>query len=730
MKKINSIPVAWLILTCGIFFTGNISFAQNNSSPLVTNKLGSIQVVEDKIVNKHHPQVAYWFITPDLLEHDKYLSDLDSIAKAGIFDLVFLTAREGLSFFDTAKMHPVLTRLVHRAHQKGIRIGLQLWQDNKPNSEREDVDALVSEKEITLDEEGKGKAVLSTYNVRGGGPTHSELLKAIAFKKTGEGFYQEGSMMGITSLCKSIPGVDSVEVTIEGGRRLAGYQVFLSGVHYVRNGNLFGDYFIRSYRDVLDRYADIPFDATGLDEFKAMTIKRPFELKDGIFHEKKYSIPFATVYKAKYGRELESEFFRMRYAPEGKQEDRIKCINQYMDEIRSASNRVETYFYEKSKSVFGTKTFSGLHNTFHRSVDEYWQTGKNYWNIPREYGHTDELETKPVQLGVLYSHKMNMMYNMFYDKDTSFFLRKATEDLAYNIRTHYHAINDHAHGWGVSIETPVFQQRLAPVEQKARLLNQFNPAAPETDLLIVFGFEAVLNWYPEIKNRDSYDLNDRATQPFEKADSVWKRGYINALVPADQIENGKLKLNEKNELIYNGHVFKALIFLYPQFSKESTISLLEKFVKKGGKLMLVGPAKYDFNGKEISALFDAIRKKATVDGFDISRIPELGIQSRSLTSPILMEDGSLVKSDYNSIASQTSTCFHFMIEGDTYEGSFIGVVALKVSRNNGIEKFACGGFTQLKKNGQTVLELKDPADILLTKIPGKGYKLQTDHTKK
>ena len=144
---------------------------------------------------------------------------------------------------------------------------------------------------------------------------------------------------------------------------------------------------------------------------------------------------------------------------------------------------------------------------------------------------------------------------------------------------------------------------------KVRLLNHFNPASPDMDLLIVFGFEAMINWYPDEANRDAYDINDGSIQIFKKASEVWDSGYLNALVPADAIVEGMLGLNEENRPVYNGHVFTSMIFLYPQFSRESTISFLERYVENGGKLMIEGPAEYDYYGKDVSARFQKIFMK-------------------------------------------------------------------------------------------------------------------------
>ena len=676
-----------------------------------------------EIPNTSHPQIAYWFITADLLVNDKYLRDLENFAANTPFDLIFLTARS-VDFFDHEKMHPVFTKMVKRAHELGLKIGLQLWQEDLHATTIEDYDALVSEKELTLDAFGKTACTMETFSVRAPAniPVKSELIRAYAFKKTANGLYKQGSLANITTRCSTDATPGKITITVDLGKAYAGYQVYLLSAHYRKAGNLSGEYYVRSYKAILDKYADIPFDGTGLDEFKNMPVKRPYDLKDGTFPERRYSLPLSSHYQKKYNRTLEEDLFTMRFVPPGKEADRVTAINRYMEEIRTSTAKIERVFYDKSKAVFGKHIFSGLHNTYHGSTDELWHTGRNYWNLPREYGQTDEMESKPVQLGVLYSYPKNILYNMFYYKNADTFLLKAAADLAFNIRTHYHALNDAGTSWGVTVDKPEFLKRLNPLEKKARLLNHFDPAPPRADLLVLFGFGAMMNWYPDEAAKDEYGMHDRKTGIFQKAAAVWDSGYVNALLPDDQVANGKLKLDNKNRLVYNGHIFTSMIFLYPQFAKESTIQLLETFVAKGGKLMLEGPATLDFHGNDVSDRFRKIYAGATVPNFDISRLPELGVTKNPIPKGITMKDGTVVMSDFASLESKPIN-FSVSIEGDLYEGSYSGVLAIKSSKKTGLQKLACGNFTQLKKNGKLVLAFKKPADLFLTRNADGKYKL-------
>jgi len=313
---------------------------------------------------------------------------------------------------------------------------------------------------------------------------------------------------------------------------------------------------------VLHAYRDIPFDGVALDEFHNLPITAPWELKKGpsVFRERYYSPSMAAEYKTATGNPLERALFDMRYAPDGKPEVRMRAINTYMDVMRRGVLPVERAVYKAAKEIFGPETFASVHDTHHNNLtgDEVWVTGVNWWNIPREYGHTDESNPFPTMLGSA-SPPRNAMYNMYYNKSLDNIVEKSLGCLRYGIRTHYHAVND-AQGWGISMEKPEPLASINPVERCARLLNRFNPSFPDVRLLVVFGTEAVYNWYPDASKRGTYDINDKLGIE-EKAAALWNEGYANVLVPSNLIESGKLRLNASGKPELNGHVFDAVVYL-------------------------------------------------------------------------------------------------------------------------------------------------------------------------
>jgi hypothetical protein len=700
-----------LILIALLAISGN-AFAQANTT--------SIKKV-DAIENTNHPQIAYWFFNKEMLVETVWKNKIDSLVANSKYTLIFLTSRNGLDFFEPEKMKPTFTKLVAYAHSKGLKIALQLWGTNKNTSEAA-CERSVVESEIILDDNGAANIYNKAKHIRAqsGKPFKSALLKAYIFKQTASGFYEPKSLVDITAQCTVVTTTDSsVTLKMNEGKQYAGYSAYVMTQHFYKVSSNHSQEAIDKFVNVMQAYKDIPFDGVGLDEYTNLKLFATWELQKAKepLRERLYSLDMAKVYKTVYGSDIETTLFNMRFAPSNQPEVRIKAINTYMDIMRKGTLNVETAVYDNAKKIFGSNTFVGLHDSHHNHLDgdEVWQTGINWWNVKRDYGHTDEGTPTATQMGVAFGYSKNMLYNMFYDKSIDKIQEKAFNDLRYNIRTHYHAIND-VQNWGVSVEQPYALQKINPVENCARVLNQFNAALPNIKLLVVFGREALMNWYPDSTKRGICDVNDKLKIE-EKAIQIWNAGYLNALVPTDVIADNRLVVDAKGKAVYNGHVFDAVVFLYPEYAQDKTLSFLEKYVNKGGKLMLEGIATKDFYGKDITARWEKIAAKAVSKKLDVSQLAQLGIEKNNFPNAIAMQDGSWIFSDYNSFLQNKLTSFKQVIDGNTYEGSYSGYAAISIQSKQ-VQKLAATSLQSLQINGETVLALSKPADITIERKNG------------
>jgi hypothetical protein len=224
---------------------------------------------------------------------------------------------------------------------------------------------------------------------------------------------------------------------------------------------------------------------------------------------------------------------------------------------------------------------------------------------------------------------------------------------------------------------------------------------------------AQLNWLPNHAAQNEYDVNG-SLDIEGKVRQVWDAGYRCAAVPSDLIDNGTLKLDAQNRPTLNGHVFRAMIYLYPQYSKPTTLNFLDRYTQAGGSLMTEGAATYDFLGANARKQWATIAARAAANHFDVNEIAKLGIPKDSLSpSGSMLEDGSALLSDLTSITTKEPRNFRLALAGHIYTGSFVGMVALKVDASGQVEKFACGQCSGLQRDGKMVLWLKEPRDFVL-----------------
>lgn len=696
--KVYSIVVLFIFLQCASF-----------SQDIQVNYVSSFE-------NINHPSVAYWFFAANMMPEDRYKGKIDSFARFSKYSLIFLTARDGVDFYDFKTMHPVFQKVVAYAHQKGLKIGLQIWK-NDANTKIENTDRLMQEGEVALDENGKAEYKTEAKHVRDMETLiKSELYKIYAFKKTADGFYDPSSLKEISTSATAINSKSNVTVQINGGSNFKGYTAYVLTQHYYNSCNNYAAQAKEIITNAFKAYSDIPFDGIGLDEYKGMKIARQkiLEEKKEVFRERVYALAMADTIKSQFGLNMDSVLLHMRFAPAGKPTVRIKAINAYMSVLRAATLSIETAIYDLGKKMYGEDAFIGLHNTFHNNLDrdEVWQTGVTSWLIKRDYGHTDELTPTAMQLGVGINYPKNVLYNMYYNKSLEQIWTKALVDLRYGIRTHYHAAND-VQGWGVSIDQPEALVKINKVENAARLLNRFNPSFPHNKLLVVYGMEAMYNWYPDTAQRGLYDLNDKLKMEV-KTNLLWENGYQHAAIPTDLINNGRLKINKQGKPVLNGYVFDAILLLNPQFAKTATTKYFQEYIQKGGKLLLEGNATYDYNGNSIASIWHTIAAKAVDTSFSLPNMLKLGDFKQSLVDGVINEDGSYTFTNVASLKNDSPATFAFTCKGVNYSGTYKGMAAIKLHVDGTLDKLAATGFTSFQKNGKVIVALNKEADIFLS----------------
>ena len=705
---------------------------------------------EQPVRDANYPELVYWFITPETFAPGRVAQDIHHIANDTPFTFAFLTERNGVlllknpqptegfiapscpkwppwctPFSGNTGSHALVLEIVNDAHRNGLKIGLTFSSqiaDTRQLIPINEDQTVISSAEAALDAQGRA-TVTAGSKMRFAPPEKSELLRVYVFRKTATGEYDPATLEDVTAKARGVarvgdPTTGLMDISVDLGPKYAGETIFAMQQTWLNSMDIFSDSFTKVLHSILDEYKDVPFDGTSLDEFGYTRIlgNPPWR---GLFAGK----AFQAHFEAATGMKLPETLFAMSYCPSGHPEVRIKAVDVYWDTVRSGPLRVENEFYRYSRKVYGDKTFAGIHSTVHNHLtnDEAWASGLDWWTEPRHYGQSDEDLSLPLRMGLLVSHPGNIMYDQFYGRDIQRFAAKALNDARFDARIHYHGYNDAGGAWGVDLSSKPFLDAINPVEKKIRLLNQFDPAAPELPLLVVFGMPRQLNWYPNEADQNIYNVNG-SLHIEEKINALWDAGYRCAVVPNDLIDNGMLHLDVQGRPVLNGHTFRAIIYLYPEFSKRTTLAFLDSYVRHGGSLMLEGAATRDFDGRPIADLFAPIQSKARVNGFNLDDIEKLGITKDPLRAiGGSLEDGSVILTDLPSLQQKSPKAFAVTVNGHEFRGTYEGVFAIKANSHGTMEKLACGECGTLSRDGRQVLSLKTPADLVVLSDGKGGY---------
>ena len=733
-------PCVLILLLCLVFLGSSLA-ARAQAAHLSV-------AFQQPIQDANYPELVYWFITPETFAPGRAARDIQHITQDTFFTFAFLTEREGVILFNhprpdgfvppscpkwppwctpfsgNSRAHQLVSTIVRDAHRQGLKLGIAFdWQlvDTRRHIPLDEDQTVVSSAEATLDADGRA-TMTAGAKMRFTSPEKSKILRVYVFRKTGEGEYDPSTLEDITAKVKAVaqvtdPTTGTMNISVALGPANAGKTVFAMQQTWLNAVDLFSDGYLRWIHQVLNEYRDVPLDGTALDEFGYTRLlgNPPWR---GLFAGKHFQAQF----EASTGMKLPETLFAMSYVPTDHPEMRIKATDVYWDFLRSGPLRVENEFYRYSRAIYGDKVFAGIHSTIHNHLtnDEPWASGLDWWTEPRHYGMSDEDLSLPLRMGLLVSHPGNIMYDQFYGWNIQRFAEKALNDARFDARIHYHGYNDTG-AWGVDLSSKPFLAAINPVEEKIRLLNQFDPAAPELPLLVIFGVPRLLNWYPNEADRNNFNLNG-SLHIEEKVKALWDAGYRCAVVPSDVIDNRMLHLDGRGRPVIHGHAFRAVIYLYPEYAKASTLAFLASYVRHGGALMIEGTTTRDFSGRPAAKQFAEITAGARVTGFSIDDVDKLGVTRDPLRAEGgSLEDGSVILTDLASLQQDTRKHFEIEVNGHHFSGSYEGAFAIKAATNGSLEKLACGDCSTLMRDGHEILRLEHPADLVLKSDEKRGY---------
>ena len=646
------------------------------------------------------PIPIQWQFDGATLSNRTYIADLDYLKANTDIDVINVAPVEGAVPEGNRLFHDALKELVEHAHKLGIRIIVRaspaqpqlfdtIFTDTRASriiDEPEGAQGLTYDAEAKLDADGcatfteEARWALQVPKVTP--PLRNDIVGAWVFEKTGgpsgDGFYRKGTLVDVTDRVKVLKRTAGEQtVCVEAGRERAGKTVFLVTVQYFNAPDLFGGARFRSHKRLMDELSDIPLDGICMDEQCGMSFAfspngGDWRVKDtgskyDAFRFRYYTAAMAQHFRERLGLDLRRLLLDMRYAPEGENAVRIRAINLFWREVQAQPTLIENQVAAYQKKLFGPNVFLACHSTHHNRLDgdDAWKTGDDWWDLPRDYGFTDEYTEMPTRMGVLCAtpSKPHFGYNMFYSKDPNKVYWNMALCAPFNLREFHHSFNDGV--WGLGFTEQPFTANVRRADRAIRPLDELQKDLfPRLDLLVLFGTAAQVNWYPERRDRNVWDVNG-GMQVQKKADELWKAGYRCALVPDRTIDDGRLELRD-GKYVLNGHAFTHCLFLYPRYATKKAYAFLNAAHAAKMPLAVVGRADLDFDADP--AKFGGVR----VDSFSTDLAARIGCPKSAIPGGCVYEDGSFCLVS-EAIATGGKTAFDFTLGGRRFRGEHTGV---------------------------------------------------------
>ena len=658
--------------------------------------------------------IVWVFEYKDLIKKN-YLKELDFIKENMSVDHVCISARDGVQLENTKQCHPVIKEMTEHAHKIGLEISLHLSPytgffnaafstGNHPAIDQVQIfpiddpkkaQGIVNDIEFTLDENGYA---YQTHNAKWGRskmmPLYSDILRAYAFEKTAEGFYIPGTLEDVTNCVRIINSrTNSMDFEVDLGADRKDKTVFVLLCQYYNCCAMTSHY--ERFRKMIDGYADIPLDGVTLDEFGYIVLNTNdiYSAKEPPFRGRMYDEGMREYYQDKLKTDMIRLMFDMRYAPNNDETVRIRAINRYFETLRAFPLEVERKVCDYAKKVFGDDIYIACHNTFHNKLDsdEIWKTACNWWDIPRDFGHTDEDICYPVRFGLMLATKNPINIDMYYSNNPDNHYRHMIDGAPYNTREFHHAFHDFY--WGSSFTEPEFLKNIKKLDDNIALLNDFQTEYPKMDLIVIFGAAAQNNWYPNYENRNLWDI-DGSLKIQDKVTEIWNNGYTNALAPDYTIEDGRITL-KGDKICFGGYEFSNVLFLYPKYAKKATYEFLNNADKSGVKVAVVGESGIDFEGQPVALT------APHYDNFDMEILEKINCEKSRFKEGCVYKDGSFsLVSD--SLLTGEPTKFEFILNGKKISGRHCGILAYRENKT----AFASEGSELFIDNERQELEIK------------------------
>lgn len=582
---------------------------------------------------------------------------------------------------------------------------------------------------VVLDDQGNGQWETrcgesgdhyGTYRILG-----SRLLAAFAFQPAGPYAYVPESLERVEDACiatSDTPGQLTVRIAAPG---CAGRTVVLYALHTFEYPDVFSSAMTAFHDALLAACESIPLGGAAIDEwgfFPYPGFGFRFAWRDPW-----YSEGMARAARMRTGRDFVQDCFSMVWVPTDNHALRTRAINDYYALIRHRMRDIETRFYERVKTFWGPDAFVGVHPTWYAiepilySSVELWKNGLDWWEVPRDFGQTDEYCPYAVRTALARRCGGPVWYNMWYgmgSNDVGTFLAEIRRGIRYGGRLHALSYRCPREKEVMELGNSDALDAVSSLLARVQLLDEIQDNALDCRLLVVLGYGAAIDWTRNTTAEGYWRLGDDVlASAYRTVNALWQQGLFCDLVPSTEIDAGRLQVDEMGNARYCGHRYDLCVWIGADGLTAPQAEFLNAIAVE--QLFVCGTAVQDRDGRPLgSRLLDRLRVAADrpEEQDAPSAIPlwavAMGLSAAPAPNAGVFTDGLVVfTAGPDTSPAGTPLSIHCTWQGRIIQAACEDFFAIRLDEHGGVERLAAPQLKECRIDDQPVLPHLWGADV-------------------
>ncbi len=686
---------------------------------------------ENNRIRASMPGIGCWFWVGHEFEPDGYKAFIDLYAKHTNFQLLTTSIRHDRWVGDPAVRDQVKAAAVYaQAYDMGIvfdldiRLSRESFREQFPDEQQE----MVRMTETGLKEEGivsltiEGMKLGDHYTF-GPAPDYdsysSRLLRVYSYNASGS------DVQDITNRCTvDRADGDTLQIAIACNARDKGRTALVMAAFAFFTPDVFSPHLPLFEKKLLQQYADVPLAGACKDEwgFPGRFTPHTSDLW--------YSGNMAKAYADRRpGRDLVRDMLLMFKGETGKQSERVAAINHYMQMIWQQCAKVENFYYDSIKEIFGETAMAMTHPTWVPFPDtrEIFKNGLHWWAAKRDLAQTDESTPYCVRTALAKKWQSPLWYNMYYNKSLDSYKSELWQSLLGGGRLNYHQLFPFPDwlsdpDWNKAL----LNDSLMQAESRVQLLNYISTKPIDCPVAVIFGHAAAINW----TEPGFADVGLMVT------DKLWEAGFYADLIPTSEIASGALKIGEDGSIQYGPQRYKAVVLHNPEYEQKETADFFTRASANGitkmywtgtwskdfegnpydGAAVLPAPMKHLDGNNAAKEIIEFLKSTGTVPNaictpnnanYGSSMVPGTSGQLRLIDGTVILASGS------NNVMGDPVQK-SLKVDGHSVTFDAVGLAAVRLNQNGDVEALAGGGL-KLFATDDMRIELSGRTDLALWK---------------